>query len=124
MAFSGTAEELPANDEEFEEAGFKLLEPGSPELRAALKAQYGLNDVEIDHALDNLAAEYGAECAVDILGSPRKLCSPAHPEDCVYVRVVVDGLEIAHWTDDEWHDEPSEVMGALIGAMKGGSLQA
>lgn len=124
VSFSGTAEELPAEEAEFEDAGFKVLEIGSTELRSALQAQYGLLDVEVDHALANLDADYGAECAVDILGSPRQLCSPAYPQACDYVRVVVAGLEVAYWTSDEWQDDPSVVMGALIGAVKGFTTEA
>lgn len=124
VAFSGSAEELPADKEDFEESGFKVLELGSAELRSALKDQYGLLDVEVDHALTSLDATYADECAVAILGSPRQLCSPAYPQACDYVRVVVAGMEVAYWTSDEWQTDPSEVIGAIIGAVNVNTVAA
>ena len=48
------------------------------------------------------------------------LVFPTHPEEeCSYVRIVDrDSLaEKAYWICDEWAEAPTEVMGAIIGAM-------
>jgi len=69
--------------------------------------------------VDNLDNNYGEESVLDVLGSLRQIRSPAHPDECNYVRVVVDGLEVAYWCDDEWRDDPACVMGAFLGAAHG-----
>jgi len=48
---------------------------------------------------------------------------PAFPEACDYVRVVrhlPDGsvIECAYWNEDEWADDPADVVGAIMGATK------
>lgn len=116
VSFAGSADEFIASDERF-----KVLDTDAPELKAALIAQYGLMGVEADHALDSLGDQYGSECVIDVLGSHRQIRCPAHPEPCSYVRVVADGLELAYWVDDEWRNAPAEVLGALLGAARGGS---
>ncbi len=98
----------------------QVLEASDPEVREALKSQYGLMDIEVDHALANLDTAYGSECVLDIFGTPRRIHTPAHPQECSYVRVTVDGLEVAYWVEDEWQADPAGVMGAFIGAAKGG----
>lgn len=59
------------------------------------------------------------ECVI-ALANGRELRVPAYPEGCSYVRVVDRGVEIAMWADDEWRDDPQEVMGAIMGAAHGG----
>ncbi|MEX3983646.1 hypothetical protein AB4Y45_32210 [Paraburkholderia sp. EG287A] len=98
----------------------KKLEATSDEVSSALAEQYGLDSMEVEHALDNLDTQYGAECTLRIAGSHRAVHCPAAPAECFYVRVVVDGLELAYWHMDEWHQAPAEVMGAVLGAARGG----
>jgi len=115
------AGELPDDPEEWVEEGCELLTADSPALRELLKAQYGLSDLEVDHALASLGNEYGDECVNQNVGSARQVRTPAHPCECDYVRVVVDDLEIAYWVSDEWADDPENVMGAIFGAFHGGA---
>lgn len=123
VQFRGRADGLPEFDDEgeCEEGDFKLFTGESQELRDALAVQYGLDEIEVSHAMACLedSASYEAECIIDITGSYRQIRSPAHPNACSYVRVLVDGLEIAYWVDDEWRDDPSGVMGAILGAAAG-----
>lgn len=49
---------------------------------------------------------------------------PAYPTECEYVRVVHNRgegnvIEKAYWDSDEWQESPAEVMGAIMGAIKG-----
>jgi hypothetical protein len=88
------------------------------ELKTALMAQYNLGDMEAEHILDNVDVEYSEECTLAIVGTGREIRCPAAPAPCEYVRVVVDGLEIAYWHEDEWARAPAEVMGAFIGAAR------
>lgn len=113
------AGELSDDPDEWEEEGCELLTADSPGLREALKAQYGLSDHEVDHALASLGNEYGDECVTQNVGSVRQIRTPAYPSECDYVRVVVDDLEIAYWVSDEWADDPETVMGAIFGAATG-----
>lgn len=65
------------------------------------------------------ADEHAPECVVKTEGG-RELRCPAFPEECSYVRVTEDdGTEVAYWTYTEWEEDPQEVMGAIIGALKG-----
>lgn len=118
--FRGTAEELPdlEDEDECKVSGYKPLTTDSAELREALAEQYGLDEVEVAHALASLdiSDRYDDECVINIAGSHRQIRTPAHPAECNYVRVVVDGIEVAYWVDDEWRDDPAIVMGALMGA--------
>ncbi|MEG1971240.1 MAG: hypothetical protein RR101_14105, partial [Burkholderiaceae bacterium] len=59
-------------------------------------------------------AHYTDEAEIKMLGSKREIRRPADPAECDYVRVVVDGLEIAYWVSDEWQEAPAEVMGAIF----------
>lgn len=93
------------------------LADDSAELRQLLQEQYGVDEAGAEHMLDNVTTKYGEECVIQLTGSARELRCPAHPEDCGYVRVVADGLEIAYWIADEWQQAPAAVMGALIGAL-------
>lgn len=119
VSFTGSLGELPDDPGDWAEEGCELITPDSPELRVALKDQYGLTDIEVDHAIATLGNEYGEECVTQNVGSIRQIRTPAHPSECDYVRVVVDGLEIAYWSSDEWADDPMTVMGAIFGASKG-----
>lgn len=98
-----------------------LLDPAVEGLRLkeALSKQYGLLPVEAEHLMANLGTSYPAETSLPIAGSMRKICCPAYPAECSYVRVVVDGFEIAYWTEDDWRDDPACVMGAFLGAANG-----
>lgn len=122
VSFQGCAEELPEDEDDYAEEGYRHLNHNSDELRAALAKQYGLMDVEVDHALTAIDNQYGEECVLAGVGSGRELRCPAYPEECTYVRIVVDGLEIAYWIEDEWRDAPAEVMGAIIGAAIGNRM--
>lgn len=121
--FCGTAEDLvrPEGQEE-EDRQYHILttSTNADELRGALRDQYGLSDADVSHALASLGADYGAECSIPIFGSAREIRCPAYPEACHYVRIVVDGLEICYWNHDEWQSDPEDVIGAVIGAAKGG----
>lgn len=86
-------------------------------LGEALKAQYGLTDFDVKHALSCLDTEYENEsiCTRGV----REIRCPASPAECDYVRITVQGLEIAYWVCDEWREAPTEVMGAIMGAIMG-----
>lgn len=116
VAFDGIAYDLSDADGATE---YRILRADDPDLKQALVTQYHLADFEVEHALTSLENEYGDECCVQIVGSAREIRTPAHPEDCNYVRIVLDGLELGYWTCDEWRDAPAEVMGAIIGAAGG-----
>lgn len=47
------------------------------------------------------------------------LVFPKFPLPCDYVRIVDRSTlnEVAYWVNDEWAGEPSDVMGAIIGAL-------
>lgn len=85
-------------------------------IKAQLKKQWQLSDVEVDHALADFSNDYGDENVLPIQGSHRAIHTPAFPSECDYVRVVLNGLEIAYWVSDEWAESPTEVMGAILGA--------
>lgn len=79
-----------------------------------------LDDMEKTHAEDNLDTVYENECVIATLNG-RKLCVPAYPEECSYVRVVDRANhEIMYWNYEEWQESPQDVMGAFIGALNGG----
>lgn len=118
VSFHGCAAELPVDEADYAQEDFKVLTPGSEEWLSALTAQYGLLAVEAQHALSALENTYGEESVIDVLGSQRQICSPAHPDDCDYVRVVIDGFEVAYWVADEFSGDPACVLGALLGAAR------
>ncbi len=118
VSFSAYAEMLVTEDDDGEMPERNVLNVDDPNLRAALMAQYGLNDIEADHAIANIES-FGCdedECVIQVAASNRQIRTPAHPAECNYVRVVAGGFEIARWVDDEWRDDPAVVMGALMGA--------
>lgn len=88
--------------------------------KMCLKLQYGLGDVEVKHAIDAGQVIYGEECCLDC-SSGRQIRTPAYPSECTYVRVVIDGFELAYWNSSEVAEDAADVMGALIGSAKGGS---
>lgn len=122
--FSGTLSGDLLRDGEDDE-GVRVLNPGATGDRQAVvvawQNQHGLDPAASDHALAAMGADYGEETAIR-LGSGRELRCPVYPEPCSYVRLVVPGvvpLEIAYWEEDEWREAPAEVMGAILGAMRG-----
>ena len=79
-----------------------------------------LGSHEAEHALDSQTNNYGDECVIMTLNG-RKIKTAAYPNECDYVRITdrADN-EIAYWVSDEWQESPTEVMGAIIGALNGG----
>ena len=59
------------------------------------------------------------ECETSVRITDRmSLVTPAHPDECVYVRLVMDGQwEVAYWRWTEWQRDSTEVMGAIVGAL-------
>lgn len=93
----------------------------SDEFKLALMNQYSLSEIEASHAIGacDIDCQDLTECVIDIAGGPRQLRSPSYPANCHYVRITVDGFEIAYWNEDEFKEDPSQVVGALMGAAKG-----
>ena len=78
-----------------------------------------MSEVERDHAEGADDCSYENEFVIQA-SSGRFICAPAYPEECSYVRIVDRaGHELAYWTSDEWKEAPEEVMGAILGALKG-----
>lgn len=96
------------------------LDHQSEELHHLLAQQYSLQPVEVSHLLASLEVSFDDECVIATVGSVREIRCPAHPAECDYVRITVDGMEIAYWSSDEWGEAPAEVMGAILGAARGG----
>jgi hypothetical protein len=64
--------------------------------------------------------DYGPECVIE-LKNGLQVRGPVYPEPCSYIRVCdAEGTEIVYWNSDEMREDPEDVMGALLGAMKGG----
>lgn len=132
FSFSGFADGLPDfNDPEADLNGHRELDlEGNPDhliiLRQAWMLQYDLSEVEAQHAIQSLDDIHDTdikEIALPVLGSAREFRFNAHPEPCSHVRVVVDGLEIGYWTEGAWAEDPSVVMGALMGVAGKGALR-
>lgn len=85
----------------------------------ALAEEKGWNEVELQHALENLENDYGDECVIK-LKNGREVRTPAYPDECSYVRITQEGYELAYWVSDEWADDPENVMGAIMGCAHGG----
>lgn len=113
VEFAGTYENHTDEDD------LEEIDVQSDEFAQLIQKQFGLSEVEARHAVDSIASEYDEECVIKVTGSNRELRSPAYPAPCDYVRVVVSGLEVAYWVADELGEDPTEVMGALIGALAG-----
>jgi hypothetical protein len=81
------------------------------------------NLAEGDRSVNDVGADYGDECVI-ALASGRTIRTDSYadsPEGSTYVRVCdLDGAEVGYWTSDEWREAPEEVMGAILGAAKGG----
>lgn len=120
VRFSGSVEEylnFADDDEQPTE-----INVDSNEFVVLIAAQFGLMVIEAEHVVGSLGDVYGDEAVVHLAGG-RELRCPSYPQECCYVRVCIGGLELAYWHMDEWKDAPSEVMGALVGAMMGGSTK-
>lgn len=117
VSFSGYAEEFEPNDSDNVDnpSGYEILAANDPRVQQALVHQYGLHDSDVSHAVNTLNAEYDDESVVSVLGTPRQIRAPAYPADCTYVRITVAGMEVVHWTSDEWKEQPEEVVGAILG---------
>lgn len=103
-------------------AGERVSWGSASDFVRSLSETFGLSAIEADHALDNLGNEYGDETVVELVGG-RELRSPAYGEECDYVRICFGGLEIAYWTAAEWKDDPTGVMGAVVGCMRASNLR-
>lgn len=114
VTFAGTADELPDDEDSYADEGYILLEEDSDELEAAFAVQYGLSEAEARHALAKLDTQYGPEDVLEVLGSARQLHSPKAPDECAYVRITLDGLEIGFWAMPEWEKDPSAATRALL----------
>lgn len=86
----------------------------------ALAAKRGWTQEELTHALSAPPVEIDGECIIK-MANGRELLVASFPEPCNYVMLVDQGIELAYWTDDEWRDDPQEVMGAIMGAANGRS---
>jgi hypothetical protein len=52
------------------------------------------------------------------LETGNKVCCPAYPQPCTYVRIVDPMLgELAYWDSQEWQEDPQGVMGAIMVAI-------
>lgn len=119
VTFGGTAAELPDDEADYTDEGYLVLDVESEMFQAALQSQYGLSDAETTHALDNLDTQYGPEDVLEVLGSSRQLHSPRAPQECSYVRVTLDGLEIGFWTTPQWEAQAGAVTRALLDSVAG-----
>lgn len=73
-----------------------------------------LHDFERAHIQGAQDCAYGPELEL-VTESGFMLRYPAALD---YVRVCDPlGREVAYWVDDEWHEDPSDVLGALLGAL-------
>jgi hypothetical protein len=70
-------------------------------------------------------ADYGDECVIELVSgwTIRTDSSADSPEGSTYVRVCDpdDSEADRYWTSDEWREAPEGVMGAILGAAKGGT---
>ena len=98
---------------------FEVFPRSSDDLKLALMQQYRFSETEAAHAIAALDKNYGKESQVDILGSAMQICSPAYPKPCSYVRILVDGYEIAYWASDEWRNAPEGLLGAIFRTVTG-----
>ena len=96
------------------------------ESRDHLHQPAGADLAEDDGAMNNIDADYGDECVIE-LASGRTIRTDSYadsPEGSTYVRVCdLDSAEVGYWTSDEWREAPEEVMGAILGAAKGGRAE-
>lgn len=72
------------------------------------------------HAKATEGIEYDDEGSIPLAWGG-KLAFPAFPAECDYLRIVLpDGREAMYWSSDEWHDDPTEVIGAIMGIAQNG----
>ena len=86
----------------------------------AIAASLGWSPQETTHARDTYqpySDGYADECVV-LVHSGRELRTPAYPSEVSYVRITQLGFELNYWNLDEIKESPSEVLGALMGALK------
>lgn len=86
------------------------------------KASQGevLRDFEISHVKNSNSedADYGDECVVRTV-SGFSLAASAYPNEVDYLRVInPQGQELMYWSIDEIQEDPAEVLGAVIGALR------
>lgn len=99
-------------------AGQGVSWASAQEFVTSLSDAFGLLQCEAEHALENIGNEYGDETVTQLMGG-REVHCPAHPHECDYVRICFAGVELAYWVSDEWATDPTGVMGAVMGAMRG-----
>lgn len=62
---------------------------------------------------------FGPECVIPTKQGAELRC-PVAPAECTYVRVLnSDGEEVAYWDCAEWEEDPTGVMGAIMGCLNG-----
>lgn len=88
-----------------------------PHLQATAD-RLGWSPVQLKHAQESVGDVFENESVVP-LANGRAMHTPAFPDECDYVRIVQEGFELAYWTSDEWRDDPTCVMGAIMGCAKG-----
>lgn len=99
--------------------GYRVLDTATvrqqPDVFSALfQQQYGLSAEEATHALQTLEVARGAENVLSVENSGRQLHSPAGTTDDDYVRVTLNGLEVAFWANDDWQATPGCVTETLL----------
>ena len=113
-----------ASDHLCEDEDFEIIKLDHPDLPKMLAKEMGYPENVIHHALATMSSQddYKDECIIDIDGTNRSVRSPSYPSECDYIRVVDNGLEIGYWSSDEFAEAPVEVLGAMMGALKGGMI--
>lgn len=82
----------------------------------------GLTEAEQSHARCAGEVDYGPECVVHTV-SGFSLASAAYPDEVDYLRILSPtGEELAYWTVEEIVQDPAEVLGAIMGALRPVSL--
>lgn len=106
---------------------FEELDPNASDFTGVLAAAMQLTNAEATHAAalirSGSSTTYGDECVIQTRGM-RQIRCPADPAPCDYVRITLPAeeeqpLELAYWVADEWAEAPAEVMGAILGALRG-----
>lgn len=88
----------------------------------ALARERGWSEAVLSHVIGAGDAVFDGESVIELPGDI-SLHMPAHPLPCEYLRVVDrsvgKGVELMYWSSDEWRDQPEEVIGAVMGLLKG-----
>ena len=97
-------------------AGFKNWN-----VAAATLSKDGVNEIlhsfEREHTQVNEGLEYGPEVML-VAHTGFQLRYSSEAEGVDYVRVCDPlGREVAYWVSDEWQEDPTNVMGAMLGAL-------